>query len=287
MKFLPLFSVHLRHPYYADGRCTDFDIEPTWPTQRLLTNTRCVLKAMPDGLCVLMAVTDQGEPFIPLPQDATWAFHLRLQQPDFVLCTDLTARPSTALLYTNAGLSAGDDLQLPLVHRGEGVSAPGVFAEVVLYQNDTIPLPGARKPGAFFITFIAREARWAYYLVSDLPRKNGQWQIVDTDQRLTFSAVDLTQSPAPSDAMTTQLAARYPTLQRWRFVSDTQIPCRQASSIRLQLIYDGQRVWEVLPHPTVQHYATVEVTLNSTPQLLETLFHVVTYLTHALPTRGV
>ena len=50
MKFLTLFSVHLSHTYYADGRCTDFDIEPTLPTQRLLTNARCVLKAMPDGI---------------------------------------------------------------------------------------------------------------------------------------------------------------------------------------------------------------------------------------------
>ena len=287
MRFLPLFSVHLRHPYYADGRCTDFDIAPTLPTQRLLTNMRCVLKAMPDGLRVLTAVTDQGVPFIPLPQDATWAFHLQLQHPDFILCTDLTARPPTPPLYTNAGLSPGDDLQLLLVHRGKGVAAPGVFAEVVLYQNDTIPPPGAGKPGAFSITFKAKEARWTYYLVSSVPKKNGQWQIVDTDQRLTFSAVDLTQSPGPLDAMATQLAARYPTMQRWRFVSDTQIPCQQASSIRLQLTYDGQRVWEALPHPALQHYATVEVNINGTPQPQETLFHVVTHLTHASPTRGV
>ncbi len=286
MRFLPLFSVHLRHPYYANGRCTDFDIEPTLPTQRLLTNARCVLKAMPNGVRVLTAVTDRGVPLISLQQDATLTFHLRLQNPDFVLFTDLTATPPTAPLYTNAGLSAGDDLQLPLVHRA-GLPATGVFAEVVICQNDTIPLPGANKPGAFSITFKAKEARWTYYLISDLPKKNGQWQIVDTDQRLTFSAMDLTQPSAPSDAMATRLAPQYPDMQRWRFVSDAPIPCQQAARKHLQLTYDGQRVWEALPNPALQHYSTVEVNINGTPQPQEALFHIVKHLTHAFPTTGV
>ena len=249
MKFLPLFRVHLTHSYYTDGRCTEFDIEPTLHTQRLLTNTRCVLQAMPDGIRVLTAVTDQGVPLLPLPQDATLVFHLRLQNPDFILFTDLMERLPTAPLYTNAGLTAGDELQLSLRPRHDGVPDPGVFADVVICQNDTVP-PRASAPGVFCITFKAKKVHWTYYVISDLNKTAGQWQIVDTDTSavpsLTFSAAnrtDLTQPPAPSDEIATRLASHYPNMQRWRFVSDTQIPCQQAARKHLQLTYDGQQLW--------------------------------------------
>ena len=81
MKFLPLFRVHLTHSYYTDGRCTDFDIEPTLHTQRLLTNTRCVLQAMPDGIRVLTAVTDQGVPLPPAAARRDVGFPLAAPEP--------------------------------------------------------------------------------------------------------------------------------------------------------------------------------------------------------------
>jgi hypothetical protein len=293
MKFLPLFSVHLMHSYYADGRCTDFDFEPTLHTQRLLTNARCVLRALPDGIRVLTAVTDRGVPLIPLPQDAALVFHLRPQNPDFILFTDLTGRPSAAPLYTNAGLTAGDELQLALRPRHDGVPDPGVFADIVICQNDTVP-PRASTRSVFSIPFKAKEVHWTYYVISGLSKTAGEWQIVDTDTsavpRLTFSAAnrtDLTQSPAPSDEIVKRLASQYPHMQRWRLVSDTRIPCQQAARKHLQLTYNGQRVWGALPNPALQHYAMVAVNINGTPQPQETLFHVVAHLTHALPTRGV
>ena len=79
MKFLPLMELYLMHPFYADGRCPDFVVAPTRDTQRLLKNHRCVLKPVSNGVRVLMAVSADGDPFIPLREGVKFAFYLRLQ----------------------------------------------------------------------------------------------------------------------------------------------------------------------------------------------------------------
>ena len=116
MKFLPLMNLNLTHPYYTDGRCPDFGIEPTLETQRLLKIYRCVLRPVPHGIQILTAVTDQSIPFIPLQKGVTFAFQLYLQNPDFALFTDLTEIVQTlAPLYTNAEASPAKPVQLALV----------------------------------------------------------------------------------------------------------------------------------------------------------------------------
>ncbi len=118
MKYLPLIALHLTHPYYVDSRCPDFWIEPTLATQRLLDNYRCLLKSVPNGIRILIAVTDAGIPFIPLQPDMTFAFQLRLQNPDFALFTDLTEITQTiAPVYTNVEANPEKPVQLALVSR--------------------------------------------------------------------------------------------------------------------------------------------------------------------------
>ena len=120
MKFLPLMNLYLTHPYYADGRCPDFSIEPTLHTHKLLNNYRCVLKSVPSGVRILTAVADNGIPLIPVQKGATFTFHLRLQNPDFALFTDLTEiAQATVPIYSNAGLSPGPPVQLVLASRRE------------------------------------------------------------------------------------------------------------------------------------------------------------------------
>jgi hypothetical protein len=118
MKFQPLMALSLTHPYYRDGLCRDFWIEPTIATQSLLKNYRCVLKPLPHGLRILAPVTDDNTPFIPLPKGLTFVFQLRLQNPDFALFTDFTEISQVAApLYTNADLGPGQEVQLVLVSR--------------------------------------------------------------------------------------------------------------------------------------------------------------------------
>lgn len=118
MKYLPLFNLQLTHSYYTDGRCPDFLITSASKTVQLLKNHRCVLKLLPTGLRVLMAVTGADQPLIPLPSGATFTFQLWPRNPDFALITDLTAiDQARAPLFTNADLGSGHPANLVLTSR--------------------------------------------------------------------------------------------------------------------------------------------------------------------------
>ncbi len=118
MKFLPLLNLAITHNYYNDSRCPDFYIEATADTTQRLKNYRCVLKALPNGLRILTAVTDNDKQFIPLQSGLKFTFQLRLQNPDFALFTDLTAiKQQLAPLYTNLNLSLAEPVQLTLTSR--------------------------------------------------------------------------------------------------------------------------------------------------------------------------
>jgi len=146
MKFLPLFDLQISHTYYSDGRCPDFDIEPTAETHRLLKNFRCILKTIPGGIRILSAATSEGDAFIQLGEGARFKFHLRLQKPDFNLFTDLDEISQTpAPVYTNVDLAPADPVQLTLASRRSWstesffVSQPSQNEDYVLSGN---PLQG-------------------------------------------------------------------------------------------------------------------------------------------------
>ena len=108
MKYLPHFTLELVHPYYTDGRCPDFDIEPSLETEQLLRNQRCVLKTFQNGVRILTAVTDTGAPLIPLDGASRFHFHLHLKNPDFFLFTDLTSFDTIpAPIYSNIDADDG------------------------------------------------------------------------------------------------------------------------------------------------------------------------------------
>ena len=98
MKFTKLFGLSLTHPYYSDGVCPDFAIEPTPPTLSLLANYRCVLKAAPGW------VRAYKDPTLLCPdKGVAFTFRLRLENPNFRFFTDLSDYAVTlAPVYTNA-----------------------------------------------------------------------------------------------------------------------------------------------------------------------------------------
>lgn len=115
MKFLPLLDLRITHDYYADGRCPDFQLDPTPDTRRCLNNHRAVAKLLPDGMQILIAAANDDAPFIPLQPGMVLAFVLRLANPDFMLFTDTTPTVQTRNpTYTNAAPEA-EDTQLALV----------------------------------------------------------------------------------------------------------------------------------------------------------------------------
>ncbi len=115
MKFTKLFGLSLTHPYYSDGVGTDFAIEPTPSTVRLLANYRCVLKS---GRGWVRAYAS-NDPDLPWPKGVAFTFRLRLENPDFALFTDLSDYASKSELapvyYTNA--KAGPPGPLTLTSR--------------------------------------------------------------------------------------------------------------------------------------------------------------------------
>ncbi len=114
MKYAPLFRLDLVHAFYLkmdgqDGRCPDFMITPVQDTQRMLGKYQCMVRARPSGILIIAAVDDQAQPRIPLSEDAVFRFHLRLQNADFALFTDLSdLADKLAPLYTNATLNSGE-----------------------------------------------------------------------------------------------------------------------------------------------------------------------------------
>ena len=124
MKYVPLIELQVKHAYYADDRCPDFRIEPTAATQQLLRNHRCVLKSLPNGIRILMAVVEQTKdapkvtPFIPLAADAVFGFTLHQRNADFALFTELAEfEEHKPVLYTNARQPSDHPGQLEITRR--------------------------------------------------------------------------------------------------------------------------------------------------------------------------
>lgn len=89
MKYLELFSLGVRHPYYGGGTCSDFSFVATAGTRSLLNNHRALLRPAPFGLRVIAAVTASGEALVPFAEGARFRFEMQLDNPDFPLFTDL------------------------------------------------------------------------------------------------------------------------------------------------------------------------------------------------------
>jgi hypothetical protein len=371
VKFRPFIELEVAHPYYTDGRCPDFSIEPTPETGRRLNNYRCILKPFLNGVRILTEVTAEGSQFIPWPQEQALTFRLRLQNPDFALFTDLAEiSQAAAPLYSNAALNAGKPAQLaltsrrawatepfvvsqpgqaePFIVRGRPVAgqplsaftieglgqvaqpasydpttrviavntrtahpgdafkisyetapprARGVFAEVEIQLNNTMP-DLAAGPGQFQVAFSAKKARWKYYLITD--RVDTRFQIEDKGaEPLAFSdknRTDLNQQPDPADEIAQALAEQYPHMQRWRFVSDEPVPCRQQARKSIQLRLNGQPLFEALPNPSPRNYAQSRSQTDPSASLRtgfgneireeEALFQVVKYFTQQYQTTG-
>jgi hypothetical protein len=102
--------------------------------------------------------TDQGVPFIALPPKPTFAFQLRLENPNFVLFTDLTEINKTvAPLYTNSGQSK----ELSLVSR-EAWSTEGFIVQQPskreAFALSGRPLPDLKTAGAFVIKGLGQKS---------------------------------------------------------------------------------------------------------------------------------
>lgn len=283
MKHVTLFSLSVIHPFYDDGRCRDFDLEPTAATRRLLRNHRLILRPGSDGLQILTPLDDSGNAFLPLPENTAFVFHLVSRNRDFDLFTDLaavSARP--APLFTDAGVTPGAPLRLTSWETATAGFGRDVFADVEVHAG------GAELvEQKFRLVFAAKLALWAYYCVTDL-RNGGPLALVDAtpvsqEAPLLFSDAnrrELNESPDPEDRIAVQLAARYGDLRRIRFLSDQAVACREIPGRRLELHQETSghplRLSGPLPLPPLQSYSTVVTAAGGAE---DSLYQVFKYLT--------
>ncbi len=289
MKAAAIFSLACRHSYYADGVCTDFATAPTEDTQRLLRNQRCQLGSRADGVLCSVELGDNGSPLIAFDPAAKLAFNLILQYPEFGLITDLTAiAAQSAPLFVPAGNPA-DGGSLTLTSRDQPLDT-GVFAAVEL-PGSIFNNPPAQQV-QYFIDFQAKQARWLYYCVTDLKLTGKDIRVVDlgTDGNpLVFSPAnrtDLGQNPDPNDALASELADRYPDLNRVRFASDASIPCQETPR-RLSLQLDGHNFPDVLPAPALQNCTVYPFTQQGDVSPQSALYQVAKYVSYSFPKDGV
>ena len=293
MKYLPLFNLQLIHPYYADGRCTDFEIRPTLDTQQGLKNYRCVLRPTPNGMQVFMAVTDKGWPFIAVNQRLTFKFQLYLQNPNFPLFTNInTYETLQTPLYTTNSPKGRTRKQLRLIsqqtqNEGQSITSEAVyprppidgnfFADLEI-QTAQIRVNRSIKPQDFQINFKTKQVRWIYYLVTERNGNNGsaKFEVHGSEIETVFNSEVLPDET--SDIIAQGLANRFPDTQRIRFISDALIPCQQQARKAIQLTLNGDPVLNNLSNPSLRNHTNLVVNQNSPSQTDLALYHIINYL---------
>jgi hypothetical protein len=251
VKHVAIIEVLLKHAFYTDLQCPALAIEPSDATARLLRDHRCVLRSSRQGVQVLSPLDPMGQPFLPLSGDAVLLFYIEVQGGDFAVVTDLTAISGhSAPVFTDAGAGTDSELQLAPADPARPRPPPGVFAAVEIRPGS------APRPARFQVSFPARQARWAYYCVTDLSPAGGELTVVDAapagaEGTLHFSAATLD----PVDPVVAQIERRYPGMRCVCFVSDEPVAARAEPRKSIELRLGPDRVAGPLPNPSMQSAA--------------------------------
>jgi len=247
-----LFGIDLKHAYYSNGLCGDFVVAPDADSEKVLINHRCIVKPKANGIDVFVEMGDDDRPKIVFPQGATFAFELRLKNPEFPLFTDLTP------------LQGGADFQI----KYPGRKAHNLFAKIEI-QRDFNRTGG----NAVEILFSTKSVRWIYFLITNQGGAGADFSLASQAHReITWKQMDGT------DRIARRLADQFPGARLLRFASQQAIPCRESGLQYLQLLFGGNTVVESLPNPSWRNYFQTEMAVNG--ESVDAIFHVVKYLTN-------
>jgi hypothetical protein len=260
--YTTLLEVLLKHLFYTNRRCPDFAIEPDVQTARLLRGHRCLLRTRPDGFSIVTPLDDAGLPFLPLPAGATLRFLLRLRNGDFALFTDLSAIEKIVgegkwPVFANEGET--DELQPVPEDPPNGEPA---FAGIRI----VLPVVAA----TLWAGFLAKQARWAYYCVTDHDK---QLRIVD--DRLKDPIFFVGGEPGPGDPIAAQLKDIYPGRRPVRFLSQATVLCSEAPRKTLKLLLGEDVLLHPLPNPSPRSFTQEDV-----PPPQYRLFQIIEYDTN-------
>ncbi|APR88511.1 hypothetical protein A7982_13860 [Minicystis rosea] len=269
MKHVAIIEVLLKHAFYTDLRCPDLSVEPSDATARLLRNHRCLLRSTPEGVRILSPLDPTGQPFLPLPGDTALLFYIQVRGSEFASITDLTGIQGSSAVFTNAGTGADGELRLAPADPARPRLPQGVFAAIELRPGS------APQPARFQLTFAARQARWAYYCVTDLGPADGELAVVDASPAGVTDALRFSRVPVdPKDPIPAQLERRYPGTRCVCFVSDEPVAARAEPRKALELRLGPDRVAGPLPNPSMQSAAKEDL-----------LFQIIKYRTQPFQTQ--
>ena len=154
-----------------------------------------------------------------------------------------------------------------------------------IHNNGTLQ-PAEEGPVEFQMALAARKARWKYYLVTDLIDTDEKFQILDKNNELQFSdenRTNLTTHFDSSDDIAKELIQKYPGLQIFRFVSDDLIFCSQTARKQMELHFNGNRLFEALPNPSLRNYSKIMFESGTNLHEQDAFFQIVKYLTKPFP----
>lgn len=96
-----LATISLRHDYYADERCPDFQVRPSDATQATLRGLNILWRMLGDTLVLLVKVDEFGKVYQSLPQDLNLSFYLEIVNTDFLNYSNAPAANGSICYVTN------------------------------------------------------------------------------------------------------------------------------------------------------------------------------------------
>jgi hypothetical protein len=216
------------------------------------------------------------------PLDSLTADSFTVSGSPLIAKLKLYDAPSKTIAVNSLGTQKGDSFAVTYAVPPQLPN--GIFADIDLYNNNTVPALQA-GPAKFQVQFAAKQARWCYYLITDLSDKG--FSVRDTGDSPLFSTtnagVKLSADVVAADPVAQSIAAQYPSMTLWRFISDRALTFTNQSRKSLKLLMDGDAVIVPLPNPALSNLGSVPVDGGDKQN---SVYQIVKYFSQALIAPG-
>jgi hypothetical protein len=237
----PFFHMAIKHPYYADMRCPDFEIIPHDKCKSLIQSCRLGLTSYSNGISVWIPV-ENGNPAMAIPQDVTFSFFLFLKNVGFSRITEMAPVAGTRVYSRMKGTDV-----LKFEEQAAGLAPADAFG-VVTVTGITF----TEDAPVFNVLFEARKMKWRYLLVSDETSLDGftieQTRTGKDGKKIEFKAPRLTNQKM-DDAMLKVIDQDYPGAGKAFIESKEPVACLQYGRKNIQLTKDKIVLVDHLPNP--------------------------------------
>ena len=246
-RYSQLFSIEVRHSFFASGLCRELEFVPTPRTAGKIRNAGLLLKLTRAGIRVFsdLGRLDSLQLHAADDQDPLeLVFKAYARDPLFMNYTESGPDRQDAVRYfdsvaavtqedgslrLHAGVYAGVEDFRPTDDRGfqdvltprDRLAKPAFVVNIGVPKEDADALGDGTDggPRAYFVNFQERQTIWKYLLVGDLARED--YYVADLDNSTEFA-------PGGNEVLADERTAI-------TFKSTTALPLRERSEYRFQL----------------------------------------------------